>query len=285
VVKKRVSVDGGMLTHAQQGFNQQTGEAVVEFRLNGAGAHRFGQVTTENVGHRFAIVLDNKVISAPVIQTPIIGGQGEITGNFTVDSATQLALLLNSGALPAPLKVVEQNTVGADLGADAVRAGVVGLSIGAVLIFAFIILAYGLFGVFAAIALLVNVLMMFGVLSMTQATLTLPGIAGLILTMAVAVDANVLIYERMRDEANSGRAAMAAADAGYRRALTSIFDANVTTMISALIMFSFGAGPVKGFAWTLSIGVVTSVFSAVLVTQLLIGWWFRVTRAKILPIA
>ena len=284
-VKRRVSVDGGMLTHAQQGFDPQTNYPVVEFRLNGAGAHRFGQVTSENVGHRFAIILDNKVIEAPVIQSPIIGGQGQISGNFTVDSANQLALLLNSGALPAQLKVIEQGTVGADLGADAVRAGVTGLAIGAVLIFAFIILAYGLFGVFAALALVVNLLMMFGALSMTQATLTLPGIAGLILTMAVAVDANVLIYERMRDEANSGRAAMAAADAGYRRALTSILDANVTTMISALIMFSFGAGPVKGFAWTLSIGVVTSVFSAVLVTQLLIGWWFRVTRSKTLPIA
>ncbi|HEX3916647.1 MAG TPA: protein translocase subunit SecD [Caulobacteraceae bacterium] len=285
VVKKRVSVDGGMLTHAQQGFNPQTNDAVVEFRLNGAGAHRFGQVTTESVGHRFAIVLDNAVISAPRIDSPIIGGSGEITGNFTPDSANQLALLLNSGALPAPLKVVQEGTVGADLGADAVKAGVVGLTIGAVLIFTFIILAYGLFGVFAAIALIVNILMMFGALSMTQATLTLPGIAGLILTMAVAVDANVLIYERMRDEANSGRAAMAAADHGYRRALTSIFDANVTTMIAALIMFSFGVGPVKGFAWTLSIGVLTSVFSAVLVTQLLIGWWFRITRAKTLPIA
>jgi preprotein translocase subunit SecD len=285
VVKKRVSVDGGMLTHAQQGFSPQNNEAVVEFRMNGAGAHRFGQITTENVGHRFAIVLDSKVISAPIINTPIIGGSGEIEGNFTTESANQLALLLNSGALPAPLKVVEEGTVGADLGADAVKAGVIGLSIGAVLIFTFIILAYGLFGIFAAIALVVNVLMMFGTLSMTQATLTLPGIAGLILTMAVAVDANVLIYERMRDEANSGRAAMAAADHGYRRALTSILDANVTTMIAALIMFSFGAGPVKGFAWTLSIGVVTSVFSAVLVTQLLIGWWFRITRAKTLPIA
>ncbi|HZZ88943.1 MAG TPA: protein translocase subunit SecD [Caulobacteraceae bacterium] len=284
VVKRRVSVDGGMLTHAQQSFDQN-GAPTVAFRLNGQGAHRFGQVTTENVGRRFAIILDNKVIEAPKIITPIIGGQGEITGSFTVDSANQLALLLNSGALPAPLRVIEQGTVGADLGADAVRAGVAGLAIGAALIFAFIILAYGLFGVFAAIALIVNLLMMFGALSMTQATLTLPGIAGLILTMAVAVDANVLIYERMRDEANAGRAAMAAADAGYRRALTSILDANVTTMISALIMFGFGAGPVKGFAWTLSIGVVTSVFSAVLVTQLLIGWWFRVTRAKALPIA
>ncbi len=284
VVKKRISVDGAMLTHAQQGFDQN-GSAVVEFRLNGAGAHRFGQVTTENVGHRFAIVLDNKVISAPVIQTPIIGGEGQITGNFSIDSANQLALLLNSGALPAPLRVIEEGTVGADLGADAVRAGVVGLSIGGALIFAFIILAYGLFGVFAGLALIVNMLMMLGALSMTQATLTLPGIAGLILTLAVAVDANVLIYERMRDEANAGRGAMAAADHGYQRALTSIFDANVTTMISALIMFAFGAGPVKGFAWTLSIGVVTSVFSAILVTQLLIGWWFRITRAKTLPIA
>jgi preprotein translocase subunit SecD len=284
-VKRRVAVDGGMLTHAQMAFNPQTNEPVVEFRLNGAGARRFGDVTTQNVGHPFAIILDNKVISAPNIQSPILGGSGEITGNFTTDSATQLSLLLNSGALPAPLKVVQQNTVGADLGADAVRAGVIGLAIGAGLIFGFIILAYGLFGVFAAIALIVNLFMMFGALSMTQATLTLPGIAGLILTMAVAVDANVLIYERMRDEANAGRPAMAAADHGYQRAMSSIFDANVTTMISALIMFSFGAGPVKGFAWTLSIGVLTSVFSAILVTQLLIGWWFRVTRAKTLPIA
>jgi preprotein translocase subunit SecD len=284
VVKRRVSVDGAMLTHAQQGFDQN-GAPAVDFRLNGVGAQRFGQVTTENVGHRFAIVLDNKVISAPVIQSAIIGGSGIITGNFTVDSANQLALLLNSGALPAPLNVIQEQTVGADLGADAVRAGVFGLAVGGALIFAFIIVAYGLFGIFAALALVVNVLLIFGALSMTQATLTLPGIAGLILTMAVAVDANVLIYERMRDEAHGGRAAIAAADAGYRRALTSIFDANVTTLISALIMFNFGAGPVKGFAWTLSIGVITSVFSAVLVTQLLIGWWFRVTRAKALPIA
>ena len=285
VVKRHVAVDGSMLTHAQQGFEQQTNSPVVEFRLNGPGAHRFGQVTTENVGHAFAIVLDNRVISAPTIINPIIGGQGQITGNFTIESATQLSLLLNSGALPAPLKVIQENTVGADLGADSVRAGVIGLVIGGALIFGFIILAYGLFGVFAAMALILNLLMIFGALSMTQATLTLPGIAGLILTMAVAVDANVLIYERMRDEANAGRAAMAAADAGYRRAMSSIFDANVTTMISAVIMFSFGAGPVKGFAWTLSIGVLTSVFSAILVTQLLIGWWFRVTRAKTLPIA
>jgi len=284
VVKKHVAVDGGMLTHASQSYDQNNSPSI-NFRLNGAGASRFAQVTTENIGQRFAIILDNRVISAPTIQGVIPGGQGEITGNFTIESASDLANVMNSGALPAQLNVVEEGTVGADLGADAVKAGVIGLSIGAALIFAFIILAYGLFGVFAALALIVNLLIMFGALSMTQATLTLPGIAGLILTMAVAVDANVLIYERMRDEANSGRAAMAAADHGYRRAMSSIFDANVTTMISALIMFSFGAGPVKGFAWTLSIGVATSVFSAILVTQLLIGWWFRVTRSKTLPIA
>ncbi len=284
ILKKRVVVSGEMLTHAQQGYDQN-GRPDIDFRFNGAGAHRFGETTTQNVGKRFAIVLDNKVISAPVIETAIIGGSGEITGNFTLEDATQKSLLLNSGALPAPLKVIEQNTVGADLGADAVSAGVTGLAIGAALIFAFIILAYGLFGVFAAAALIVNLLMMFGALSMTQATLTLPGIAGLILTMAVAVDANVLIYERMRDEASGGRTPISAADTGYRRALTSILDANVTTMISALIMFGFGAGPVKGFAWTLSIGVITSVFTAVLVTQLLIGWWFRIAKPKALPIA
>jgi preprotein translocase subunit SecD len=285
VVKKRVSVDGGMLTHAQQSFDPQTNDPEVQFRLNGAGTRRFAQVSTENVGHRFAIVLDNKVIEAPNIRQPITTGDGVISGNFTVESANDLSLLLNSGALPAPLKVIQEGTVGADLGADEVRAGVIGLTIGAALILAFIILAYGLFGIFAAIALVVNTLLMVGSLSMTQATLTLPGIAGLILTMAVAVDANVLIYERMRDEANAGRPAMAAADHGYQRAMSSIFDANVTTMIAALIMFLFGVGPVKGFAWTLSIGVVTSVFSAILVTQLLIGWWFRITRAKTLPIA
>jgi preprotein translocase subunit SecD len=284
VLKRRVLVSGEMLTHAQQSYDQN-GQPNINFRFNGAGARRFGDATSQNIGKRFAIVLDNQVISAPVIQSAIVGGSGEITGNFTVQSATQLALLLNSGALPAPLKVIQQGTVGAALGADAVRAGEISLAIGALLILAFIILAYGLFGIFAAMALVVNVLMMFGALSMTQATLTLPGIAGLILTMAVAVDANVLIYERMRDEANAGRTPISAADTGYRRAFTSIFDANVTTMISALIMFSFGSGPVKGFAWTLSIGVVTSVFTAILVTQLLIGWWFRVARPKALPIA
>ncbi len=283
VVKKRSVVTGEMLTSAS-GSHDENNTPAVSFAFNAAGSQRFAQATTQNIGKPFAIVLDKRVISAPRINSAITGGSGIITGRFTEESAHDLGLLLTSGALPARLNVVQQSIVGAELGADAVRAGAISLGLGAAAIFAFIILAYGLFGVFAAIALVVNVLMIVGAMSLTQATLTLPGIAGLILTMAVAVDANVLIYERMRDEASSGRAPMAAADTGYRRALVSIIDANVTTMISALIMFQFGAGPVKGFAWTLSIGVLTSVFTAVLVTQVLIGLWFKLARPKSLPI-
>jgi preprotein translocase subunit SecD len=283
VVKRRSVVTGEMLTSAS-GSHDENNLPAVAFSFNAIGTQRFAQVTSQNLGKPFAIVLDGRIISAPRINSAITGGSGIITGHFTEDSAHELALLLKTGALPAPLNVVEERTVGAELGADAVRAGAISLAIGAAAIFVFIILAYGLFGIFAAIALVINVLMIVGAMSLTQATLTLPGIAGLILTMAVAVDANVLIYERMRDEANTGRGPMASADTGYRRALTSIIDANVTTMISALIMFQFGAGPVKGFAWTLSIGVITSVFTAVLVTQVLIGWWFRAVRPKSLPI-
>ncbi|HEV2363436.1 MAG TPA: protein translocase subunit SecD [Caulobacteraceae bacterium] len=284
VVKKRALVTGEMLTSAG-GTHDENGAPAVAFSFNGAGTRRFAEATTQNIGKPFAIVLDGRIISAPVIHSAITGGNGIITGHFTEDSAHDLAVLLKSGALPAPLRVEEERQVGAELGADAVRAGEISLAIGAAAIFAFIILAYGLFGLFAAGALIVNVMLIIGAMSFTQATLTLPGIAGLILTMAVAVDANVLIYERMRDEANAGRRPIAAADHGYRLALPSIIDANVTTMISALIMFQFGAGPVKGFAWTLSIGVVTSVFTAVLVTQILIGWWFKYLRPKLLPIA
>ena len=280
-----VALGGESLVDAQPGFDSQTSRSVVTFRFDTRGAVTFGDITSKNVGRRFAIVLDNQVITAPVIQTPITGGTGQISGNFTPQSANDLAVLLRAGALPVSLDVAEERSVGPSLGADSIKAGVTAGIVAAILVVSFMIVAYGMFGLFADISLVLNVILILASLSLLGATLTLPGIAGLILTMAVAVDANVLIYERMRDEANSGRAAMAAADAGYRRALTSIFDANVTTMISALIMFSFGVGPVKGFAWTLSIGVVTSVFSAVLVTQLLIGWWFRVTRSKTLPIA
>lgn len=283
VVKKRVLVSGEDLTDARFSFDQN-GLPAITFRFDTKGATRFADVTIHNVGKRFAIVLDNRVISAPRIDTPITAGTGEITGNFTQQSATDLAQLLKSGALPAPLNVVEQRTVGPELGADAIRSGAISLGIGAVAIIAFIILAYGLFGVFAVIALIVNILMILAFMSTTQATMTLPGVAGIILTLAVAVDANVLIYERMRDEQRTGHAAMAAADHGFRRALVSIIDANITSLISALIMFQFGVGPVRGFAWTLLIGVVSSVFTAVVITQVLIGWWFKTFRPKTLPI-
>lgn len=284
VVKRRSLVTGEMLSNAAFGTDPQRAIPVVNFRFNSTGALKFGQATTANVGKQFAIVLDNKVISHPRIDEPITGGSGMISGSFTDESANELALLLKSGALPAPLKVMEQRTVGAELGADAIRSGVISIAIGGVAILVFIILAYGLFGVFSAVALFINAFMLVAALSMTQATLTLPGIAGLILTLAVAIDANVLIFERARDEARAGRSAYAAMDHGYSLALPSIIDANLTTLISAIIMFNLGAGPVRGFAWTLLTGVLTSVFTAVLVTQVLIGWWFRVARPKKLPI-
>ena len=284
LVKKRAFVTGEMLTDARQAFDSQTGGASVSMRFNAQGAKRFGDTTSNSIGHRFAIVLDGKIISAPTIQSAITTGNGQITGNFTSDSANNLAILLRAGALPAPLKIEQQNTVGAELGADAIRTGAISLAVGAAAIIVFIILAYGLYGVFAAIALVINVLMILGFMSLTQGTLTFPGIAGLILTLAVAVDANVLIYERVRDEAHAGRSPISALDHGYQRALVSILDANITSAISAIIMLLVGAGPVKGFALTLLVGVVTSVFTAVVITQLLIGWWFRATKPKTLPI-
>jgi preprotein translocase subunit SecD len=221
-----------------------------------------------------------------VIQSAITGGSGQITGNFTEASANDLAILLRAGALPAPLKVEEQRSVGAELGADAVRAGAISAIVGLAGVAVFMIVMYGwLFGGISLIGLVVNGLMIVGLMSVTQATLTLPGIAGLILTLSVAVDANVLIYERMRDELRAGRSVISSMDAGFSRALGTILDANITHLLSAAILFGFGAGPVKGFAWTLSIGVLTTVFSAVLVTQILLAWWFRTTRPKTLPIA
>ncbi len=286
VVKRRALVTGEMLTNATAGFDQQTGRPVVNFRFNGEGARRFAAATTANVGKRFAIVLDDKVISAPNINEPITGGSGQISGNFTVESANDLAILLRAGALPTRLNVEEQRTVGAELGADAIKAGQISTVIGFTAILVFMLLAYGLlFGGISIIALLVNGLLIIAAMSFTQATLTLPGIAGLILTLAVAVDANVLIYERMRDEVRAGRTIATAMDAGFSRAMSTIIDANLTTLLAALMMFQFGAGPVKGFAWTLSIGVATSVFSAVLITQVLLAWWYRAARPKTLPIA
>jgi preprotein translocase subunit SecD len=285
LVRKRAEVTGDMLTDARQATDQQTGQVVVSFRFNGEGARRFASVTSRNVGKPFAIVLDGKVISAPNIVNPITGGNGQITGSFTIESANNLAILLRAGALPAPLKVQEQRTVGAELGADAVKAGQISTIVGFVAILIFMILTYGLlFGGISVIALMVNGILIIAAMSLTQATLTLPGIAGLILTLAVAVDANVLIYERMRDEVRAGRAVLPAMEAGFSRAMVTIIDANLTTLLAAMIMFFFGAGPVRGFAWTLSIGVFTSVFSAVLITQVLLAVWYRVKRPKSLPI-
>jgi preprotein translocase subunit SecD len=284
-VKRRAVVTGEMLTGAQQGFDQQSGLAAVEFQFNGEGSQKFAQVTSQNVGKRFAIVLDGKIIEAPSINTPITGGSGQITGGFTPQSANDLAVLLRAGALPAPLNVIEQRNVGAELGADAVRAGQISAAVGFLVILVFIVLAYGLlFGGIAVAALFVNGLLLIAFMSLTQATLTLPGVAGLILSLALAVDASVLIYERIRDEARAGHSPMAAADHGFRRALVSIVDANVTTLIAGGIMFQFGAGPVRGFAWSLSVGVFTSVFSAVFISQVLLGWWFKTAKPKTLPI-
>ena len=286
VVKKRSVVTGEMLTSASPGYDQQTSQPIVQFRFNGIGARKFGDTTRQNIGKRFAIVLDKKIISAPVIQSAITGGSGMISGRFTEASANELSILLRAGALPAPLKVEEQRTVGAELGADAVKAGATSAVVGLVATMIFMLLIYGfLFGGISLIALGVNAVMIIGIMSATQATLTLPGIAGLILTLAVAVDANVLIYERMRDELRAGRNLISAMDSGFSQAWGTIFDANMTHIFSALIMFNLGSGPVKGFAWTLAIGVLTTVFSAVLVTQVLLAWWFRAARPKTLPIA
>ena len=286
LVKRRVLVSGEMLTDARSAFDQN-GRPDITFRFNGQGAQRFAQATTANIGKQFAIVLDGKVISAPVIQGAIIGGSGEITGNFTSESANNLALVLRSGALPAPLKTIEQRTVGAELGADSVRAGALAGIIAVLLVGAFMGLAYGfVFGGIAIVGLIANMTMVIGAMSAGGATLTLPGIAGLILTVAMAVDANVLIYERIRDEERGGRKPALAIDTGFGRATESILDANITTFISAMILFVFagGGGPVKGFAWTLSIGVVTSVFSALFLTRMMVVWWYRSIRTKRLPI-
>src|SRR6201993_100653 len=282
VVHKRVIVGGDMLVDAQPTF--QNNEPVVSFRFDAAGAKRFGDATRDNMGKPFAIVLDNKGISAPVIREPILGGGGIISGSFTVQSASDLALLLRAGALPAPITILEERTVGPDLGADSIHAGAVASLVGVVLVVLFMILFYGLFGIFADIALFFNLCLMLGSLSLLGATLTLPGIAGIALTMGMAVDANVLIYERIREEVRSGRTMLSSLDAGFKRAFGTILDSHVTTLVAGFLMFWLGSGPVKGFAVTLSIGVLTSLFSAILVTRLLIVTWLRQWKPKAIPI-
>jgi protein-export membrane protein SecD len=284
VVERRVLVGGDRLTDANQGFDPQTGEPDVIFKFDTVGAREFGDATKENVGKRFAIVLDNQVIEAPVIREPILGGSGDITGNFSVQSATDLSVLLRSGALPAPLRVIEQRTVGAELGADQVQAGKYSTLAGLALVALFMVARYGLFGLFADLALTLNVILLLAALTAFGATLTLPGIAGIVLTMGMAVDANVLIYERIREEHRNGRSIIASIDQGFRRAMATIVDANMTHLIASLILFQLGSGPVRGFAVTLGLGIVTSFFTAVMVTRLFVVTWLRSARPKQLAI-
>ncbi|MDQ0468779.1 protein translocase subunit SecD [Labrys wisconsinensis] len=284
VVEKRVMVAGEDLTDAQASFDQQNREPVVSFRFNTRGAQQFGRVTQENVGRPFAIVLDNKVISAPNIREPILGGSGQISGNFTTQSANDLALLLRSGALPAPMTVVEERTVGPGLGADSIRAGELAAVTGSGLVVLFMILTYGLFGIIASVAVAINVGLIFGILSLLGATLTLPGIAGVVLTVGIAVDSNVLIYERIREEVRAGRSVLMALDAGFSRALATILDSNITTFIAAAALFMVGTGAVKGFAVTLGVGIITTVFTAFTVTRLLVSWWYRGFKPRTIPI-
>lgn len=282
VISRKPVVGGENLIDAQPSF--QEGDPVVSFKFNGLGGKKFGEATKNNIGERLAIVLDNEVISAPVIQSAILGGSGVISGNFTVKSASDLALLLRSGALPAPLEVLEERTVGAGLGADSIREGVYASIIGLIAVVVFMIAAYGLFGVFTTITVFINLFLMLGILSFIGATLTLPGIAGIILTIGMAVDANVLIFERMREEVKNGRSTKDAAEAGFTEAWSTILDSNLTTLVAAAVLFYFGSGPVRGFAVTLAIGIASSMFTSVTVTRVIIASWIAKYKPTKLPI-
>ena len=276
-------VTGEELVDAQPAFDQN-GRPAVNFRFNPTGARKFGDYTAENIGSPFAIVLDSEVISAPVIQSHIPGGSGIITGNFTVEESTNLAVLLRAGALPAGLEFLEERTIGPELGADSIKAGQVACVVAFAAVLIFMFLSYGTFGIFANIALIINVGLIFGLLSMVGATLTLPGIAGIVLTIGMAVDANVLVFERIREELKSSKGPARAIDLGYEKALSAIIDANFTTFITAVILFVMGSGPVRGFAITLGFGILTSVFTAIFVTRLIVVMWFERKRPKTLEV-
>jgi protein-export membrane protein SecD len=282
-VQKRVMVEGGDLVDAQPGFDQN-GQPDVNFRFNLRGGQKFGQATTENVGRPFAIVLDGKVVSAPRILGPITGGAGQITGNFTVEQADNLAVLLRAGALPAKLTVVEERTVAPGLGQDSIDAGKRAAVVGGALVVVYMLATYGVFGVFADIALAVHILFIFASMALLGATLTLPGIAGVVFTIGMAVDSNVLIYERIREESHLGRSVISSLDAGFRRAFATIVDSNVTMFVAAVILYLFGSGPVRGFAVSLGLGILTSVVTAVTMTRMMIALWYRYQRPTKLPI-
>ena len=284
ILEQTPVVTGDDLVDSQPAFDQQTGQPSVTFRFNPSGARAFGDYTAANVGAPFAIVLDEEVISAPSIRQAITGGSGQITGNFTVESSTELAVLLRAGALPAEMVFLEERTIGPELGADSIAAGEIAALVAFAAVLVFMVLSYGLFGFFASVALILNVGLIFGVLSVIGATLTLPGIAGIVLTIGMAVDANVLVFERIREELKSAKGPARAIEQGYSRALSAIIDANLTTFIIAVILFALGSGPVRGFSITLGIGIITSVFTAIYVTRLLIVTWFDRARPKTIEV-
>lgn len=279
-VQRRVMVSGDQLTNANQGYDQQTNAPNVNIRFNGQGGRRFARVTQENVNKPFAIILDNVVISAPNINEPILGGQAQISGNFTVDSANQLAIQLRSGKLPVALKVIEESTIRPELGQDSIQKGVLAGVVATLALMGFMIMTYLRFGVYTSIALFLNALLILGAMAIFNATLTLPGIAGFVLTIGAAVDANVLIFERIREEVRRGRATLSAVEFGYKEARSAIFDANITNVISAIIMFWFGSGPIRGFAVVLSIGIATSVFTGVTFTRLIVSEYLQRVRPR-----
>ncbi|MGI4776230.1 MAG: protein translocase subunit SecD [Janthinobacterium lividum] len=283
VIKKKVIVSGDQLTNAQASFNQNS-QPVVAFSFNNLGGKLFGEITKNNSGKRLAIVLDNKLLSAPVINEPILGGSGIISGNFSVESANELALLLRAGALPAPLKIIEERTVGPNLGADSIESGKKAGIIGFAAVAIFMFLSYGILGLFANIALGVAMLYILALLSLIQATLTLPGIAGIILTMGMAVDANVLIYERIKEELSKGASNLYAIRQGFETAFATIVDSNVTTLAAALLLYIFGVGAIKGFAVTLTIGILSSMFAAIVITKLQVDLWINYYKPKSLGI-
>lgn len=282
-VKRRVIMSGDMLVQAQPSF--QDGAPVVSFKLNAIGARRFCDVTTQNINKPFAVVLDGEVITAPNINSSICGGQAIISGSFTVQETSDLSLLLRAGALPTTLTVVEERSVGPTLGSDSVNAGAIASLIAFGLVVGLMLVCYNLFGVFASIALVINLCLTFAVMTLIGATLTLPGIAGLVLTIGQAVDANVLIFERMKEEVRAGRSVMSAIDTGYQKAMSSIIDSNLTALISGAILYAVGTGPIKGFAVTLTIGILTSLFSAIMLTRMMLLVWLKRTKAKTIPIA
>ena len=281
MVSKRIILNGENLLDAQPQMNNQTNETVVSFTLNRVGAKRFGKATSTGIGKQLAIVLDGKIVSAPIIQDTIAGGNGQISGNFTFQSATDLALLLRSGALPAPLNIIEERTVGPDLGQDSINAGVIALMIGFLLVIIFMFYKYKIFGLIANITLLVNLIFLVGILTLFEATLTLPGIAGIILTVGMAVDANVLIFERIKEECKKEKNNIIAFDTGYVKSKTAILDANITTLIAAIILFFMGSGPVKGFSVTLAIGIFTTLFTVYFIARMFTGLYVAKNKEKV----